>query len=165
MTALSNPFSGPITGPKAFAIFASFFVVIIGVNVTLAVQAIRTFPGLEVENSYVASQVFDAERAAQVRLGWTAHAAIEGDALRLTIVGPDGHPVTGATVAAEIGRATTRTEDQVLALAFDGADWRAPVRVGPGQWHLRLHATAADGTAFHQRLDLRVAAIPEGSRS
>lgn len=149
-------FAGPITGPKAFAIFASFFVVIIAVNVVMAVEAVRTFPGLEVENSYVASQTFDAERAAQERLGWTAHATVEGGTLVLTLVGPDGRAVRDATLAAEIGRATTQTEDQTLALAFDGGAWRAPVRVAPGRWHLRLAATAADGTAFHQRLDLLV---------
>ena len=56
-------FKAPITGPKFFAIFASFFVVIIAVNLVMAFSAIRTFPGLEVKNSYVASQEFDRERA------------------------------------------------------------------------------------------------------
>ena len=75
---MTSLFRGPITGPKAFAIFSSFFVVIIGVNVVMAYQAIHTFPGLEVDNSYVASQTFDAERKAQEALGWNAHAAVQG---------------------------------------------------------------------------------------
>jgi nitrogen fixation protein FixH len=149
-------FSGPITGPKAFAMFASFFGVIIAVNLVLAVQAVRTFPGLEVANSYVASQSFDAERAAQARLGWTTGASIEGGVLALSIRGPEGAPVRGAEVTAELGRATTRTDDQRPTLAFDGAVWRAPVQVAPGRWHLRIAAVAADGTRFHQRLNLTV---------
>ncbi|TNC64497.1 FixH family protein [Rubellimicrobium roseum] len=153
---MTNPFSGPITGPKAFAIFSSFFVVIISVNMVLAYQAVHTFPGLEVKNSYVASQSFDAERRAQEALGWTARAAIEGDELALTITGPDGAPVRGATLSAMLGRATVRTDDQTPALAFDGAAWRAPVTVGPGHWELRIEAVAADGTPFRQRLDLMV---------
>lgn len=153
---MTSLFRGPITGPKAFAIFSSFFVVIIAVNVTLAVQAVRTFPGLEVRNSYVASQTFDRERAAQEALGWTAKAAVEGSELVLTLLGPEGRAVQDASVTASLGRATVRTEDQAPALLFNGVDWRAPVIVGPGRWHLQVSATAADGTAFRQRLDLLV---------
>ena len=58
----------PLTGRKVFLMFVAFFGLIIAVNVTMAVQAVKTFPGLEVANSYVASQTFDADRAAQERL-------------------------------------------------------------------------------------------------
>jgi nitrogen fixation protein FixH len=153
---MTSLFRGPITGPKAFAIFSSFFVVIIAVNVVMAVQAVRTFPGLEVKNSYVASQTFDAERKAQEALGWTARAALEGAELVLSLVGPDGAPVTGATVTGLLGRATVRTADQEPAFVFDGQAWRAPVTVGTGRWELQLSAVAADGTPFRQRLDLIV---------
>ena len=50
-----------LTGRKVFFITAGAFAVIIGVNVTMAVLAVGTFPGLEVKNSYVASQSFDAK--------------------------------------------------------------------------------------------------------
>jgi nitrogen fixation protein FixH len=153
---MTSLFRGPITGPKAFAIFSSFFVVIIAVNVVMAYQAVHTFPGLEVENSYVASQTFDAEKAAQEALGWTARAAIEGGELALRVAGPDGRPVQGATMAAVLGRATVETADQALAFAFDGKAWRAPVAVARGHWELRIEAVAADGTPFRQRLDLNV---------
>lgn len=149
---MTRLFSGPITGPKFFAIFASFFVVIIAVNLVLAFSAVRTFPGLEVANSYVASQRFDAERAAQERLGWTVSARLEGADLALAITGPDGAPVEDARVAGTFGRATSVAADQRPAFAFDGAVWRAPVVAGPGNWNLRLEAVAADGTRFHQRV-------------
>jgi len=153
---MTSLFRGPITGPKAFAIFSSFFIVIIAVNVVMAYQAVHTFPGLEVKNSYVASQSFDAERRAQEALGWTTQAVIEGQDLVLRIAGPDGQPVQGATVGAVLGRTTVRTEDQVMAFAFDGDAWRAPVTVERGHWELRIDAVALDGTAFRQRLDLNV---------
>ena len=54
--------------------FVAAFGVIIGVNLVLALSAVRTFPGLEVKNSYVASQTFDERRAAQEALGWTVSA-------------------------------------------------------------------------------------------
>ena len=47
-----------LTGKHVLAITVSAFAVIIGVNVLLAVKAVSTFPGLEVDNSYVASQGF-----------------------------------------------------------------------------------------------------------
>ena len=76
----------PITGRKVFAIVASAFAVIIGVNIFMAVSAVRTFPGLEVQNSYVASQSFDADREAQEALGWEVTAIVERDTLVLTIL-------------------------------------------------------------------------------
>jgi nitrogen fixation protein FixH len=61
----------PLTGPKVFAMFAIGFGIIITVNLTLAFQAVATFPGLETRNSYVASQSFDRDKRAQDALGWT----------------------------------------------------------------------------------------------
>ena len=66
----------PLTGRKVFLMFAAAFSVIIGVNLILAYKAVTTFPGLEVKNSYVASQSFDAERAAQLALGWDIGAEV-----------------------------------------------------------------------------------------
>ena len=42
-----------IKGWHVLAAFVLAFSVIIGVNLTLAFNAVRTFPGLEVKNSYV----------------------------------------------------------------------------------------------------------------
>lgn len=145
-------FRGPITGAKFFAIFASFFVVIIGVNLVLAWQAVATFPGLEVANSYVASQQFDTDRAAQEALGWTAHARIEDGELLLAMTDAANHPAPVASVDGVFGRPTTVRDDQTPAFVFDGTLWRAPVTADGGQWNLRLVAMAEDGTSFRQRL-------------
>jgi nitrogen fixation protein FixH len=52
-----------ITGRHVLAITVGAFGLIIAVNVVMAWKAISTFPGLEVENSYVASQEFDRREA------------------------------------------------------------------------------------------------------
>jgi nitrogen fixation protein FixH len=145
-------FRGPITGPKFFAIFASFFLVIISVNLVLAYQAVSTFPGLEVANSYVASQHFDNDRAAQRELGWTADARLQGGELLLSMNDAAGHPAPVATIDGIFGRPTTVRDDQIPAFAFDGTLWRAKVDADSGQWNLRLVASSNDGTAFRQRL-------------
>ena len=54
-----------LTGRHVLAITLAAFGVVIGVNLLLAVKAVGTFPGVEVSNSYVASQVFDRERSTQ----------------------------------------------------------------------------------------------------
>lgn len=149
---MGSPFSGPITGPKFFAIIASFFAVIIAVNIVLAVQAVRTFPGLEVKNAYVASQGWDAERRAQLALGWQVSARVHAGVLRLQIRDAAGAPVRAARVEGVFGRATSTRDDQTPAFVFDGSAYTAPVVTSAGNWNLRLMAIAPDGTAFRQRL-------------
>ena len=145
-----------LKGWHVLAGFVGAFGIIISVNVALAVNAVRTFPGLETANSYVASQRFDAERAAQERLGWTVRADAAGGMVRLAITGPDGTPVRVADLSAVIGRATHVKDDVVPVFAFDGDAYVAPVALGGGNWNIRMVARAADGTAFHQRVVLHV---------
>lgn len=149
---MSSLFRGPITGRMFFAIISSFFIVIIAVNLVLAYEAIHTFPGLEVDNSYVASQSFDADRAAQLSLGWTVRAVVHQGQLQLSITDTQGRPVQPASISAIFGRATSTQADQVPAFVFDGTLYRAPVVTAPGNWNLRLSAVAANGAGFHQRI-------------
>ncbi|WP_238363841.1 FixH family protein [Mesobacterium pallidum] len=146
-----------IKGWHVFAGFAAAFGVIITVNVVMATKAIGTFPGLEVKNSYVASQTFDARREAQLALGWTARAETDGKTLRLSMRDAAGQPLQPAALAAQLGRPTEVKDDSYPSFTFDGSDYVAPVDLGPGYWHLRVNARAADGTAFEQRLDLYIA--------
>ena len=60
-----------LTGKHVLSITVSAFALIIGVNVLLACKAISTYPGLDVDNSYVGFQGFHTRKAAQVALVWT----------------------------------------------------------------------------------------------
>ncbi|MDF0595449.1 FixH family protein [Psychromarinibacter halotolerans] len=146
----------PITGRKVFFITASAFAVIIAVNVTMAVKAVGTFPGLETSNSYVASQQFDAARAAQEALGWDVAASTDGDRVLIAITGPDGAPVAPPQMSLMVGRTTVRDHDVTPDLRFDGTAHVADVALEPGKWELRVAATAEDGTAFNQRIILNI---------
>ena len=128
------------------------FGIIVSVNLVLATQAVRTFPGLEVANSYVASQQFDDARDAQEALGWEVGAAVHGEELVLSIHDAAGRAVRAEVVSGVFGRATSVQDDQVPDFTFDGAAYRAPVTAGGGNWNLRLEARAADGTEFRQRV-------------
>lgn len=145
-----------VKGWHVFGIFALAFGVIISVNLTLAFNAVKTFPGLEVKNSYVASQSFDADRAAQVALGWDVDAHLDGNELVLAIT-QDDQPLEIVIEDAVFGRATMVKADQTPDFVFDGNVYRAPVNADAGNWNLRLKARAADGTLFQQRVIVRAA--------
>ncbi len=137
----------------------SAFAVIIAVNVVMAWQAIATFPGLEVDSSYLASQDFDADKAAQLALGWTLKPSYDQETgiVRLDFVGPDGKPVTLRDLSVLIGRPTEARDDRSPSFV-QGADgaYQAREDLRPGKWMMRVVAHAADGTLFQQRLDFRV---------
>ena len=143
-----------ITGRHVLAGFVAAFGLIIGVNLLLAWNAVKTFPGLEVKNSYVASQQFDARKAAQEALGWTVRADHADGILRLAIADKAGNPVEVQSLDATVGRATHVHDDQKPAFKFDGAAYVAPVELGDGNWNIRMVAVAADGTEFMQRVVL-----------
>ncbi len=145
-----------LTGRHVLAISVGAFGIIIAVNFTLAWQAVATFPGLEVKNSYVASQSFEQDRAAQVALGWDVSARVEGGDLILTILDADGAPVQPETLTTTLGRATHVADDRTPDFVFDGRAFVAPVALSHGYWNLRMKALAADGTEFRQRIELFV---------
>ena len=144
------------TGRHALMVFGGAFAVIIGVNITLAVNAVRTFPGLEVKNSYVASQEFDQRRSAQAALGWSVYASASDDQVRLEITDADGLPVEVVKLTATLGRATHVQDDQNPDFQFDGTAYVAPAQLGAGNWNIRMVARAKNGTEFSQRVILHV---------
>lgn len=144
------------TGRHALMVFGGAFAVIIGVNITLAVNAVRTFPGLEVNNSYVASQEFDLRRNAQVALGWSVYATASDDQVKLAITDVDGNPVEVAKLTATLGRATHVNDDQIPDFQFDGKAYVAPAQLGAGNWNIRMVARAKNGIEFSQRVILHV---------
>jgi nitrogen fixation protein FixH len=149
-----------LTGKKVFMITAGAFGVIIAVNLAMAYSAISTFPGIEVRNSYVASQGFDEARARQAALGWDA--VVEHDAaagiLRLKLTEQaTGLPADVRRLDVLVGRATEARDDQRPAFARSAGVWQAPATLTRGKWMIRIEAEAADGTLFRQRRALFVA--------
>jgi nitrogen fixation protein FixH len=152
-----KPQGKPLTGRKVLAIVLSAFGVIIAVNIVLAVFAVRSFPGLEVANSYVASQQFNDRADAQRGLGWDVAAHLEGAHLIVAITDAQtGRPVRAAPIDATLGRATHVRDDMTPEFLYSNGVYTAPVTLGPGNWNLRMTARAEDGTEFRQRVVLHV---------
>lgn len=148
-----------LTGRHVLAITVAAFGIIIAVNVVMAIKAVGSFPGLEVPNSYVASQEFDRERAAQSALGWTVAPAYDGNELTLAIRDAQGLPAPVESLTATVGRPTHKRADQSPDFTYEGGLFRAALTLEPGIWNIHVVATAPDGTEFRQRLDHYAGAV------
>lgn len=146
-----------LRGWHVLTITIAAFGTIIAVNLVLAISAVRSFPGLETRSAYVASQQFEAVRAAQEALGWTAVLTVEGDRLDLTLRDRAGQGVMPRTLGLMLRRPTHQQADQhPRLLARADGQWHAQVRLAPGNWNADLTAEAADGTPVRLRLPLYV---------
>lgn len=143
-----------LTGRTVLMIAIGAFGVILAANLTLAYNAVNTFSGLVVENSYIASQHFDARREAQEALGWTLEIDHDGERLRLDFTDANGAVVRPDTLQFTIARPNSRHEDGTALLSAYEGGYVADLPLGPGNWNLDINATAVDGTAFIQRRSL-----------
>lgn len=143
------------TGRHMAALMVGGFGIIIAVNLLMAYSAISTFPGLETANSYVASQRFDDDRAAQDGLGWDVSASLTASEISLAVETARG-PIQPEITQAILGRATHVGEDQTPAFTWNGSTFTAPVDLAPGNWNLRIEMLAEDGTVFRRRIPLTV---------
>jgi nitrogen fixation protein FixH len=124
---------GPITGWHATAGFVAFFGVVVAVNMTMATFATRTFGGVVVQNSYVASQKYNGWLEAarkQQQLGWSISPALDEQRRVIVSVSVDNAQVSGFA-RHPLGRETD------VPLTF-GPDFRSTQMLPPGRWAVHL---------------------------
>ncbi len=145
---------GEFTGWHMLASMLAFFAIIIAVNVYLAVSASRTWTGLVVENSYVASQQFnEKERLAreQAALGWHAELSYVPGHLALDIRGSDGQAIDLGTVTVALSRPLGDREDRTVALMRGGNGvYSAAILLPRGAWNAISTAPSTPHGAFEQ---------------
>ncbi|MFE3836683.1 FixH family protein [Pseudogemmobacter sonorensis] len=145
-----------LKGHHVLAITVGAFAIIIAVNFTMAWKAVSTFPGLEVRNSYVASQEFNARRDAQEALGWTVSPTYDRGRMVVAFADGAGTPVEVSSLEVLIGR-TTRAEDDVRPdFTWLNGHYEAEVPLANGAWMIKVWARAKDGTLFEKRVDFMV---------
>ncbi len=162
MSSGSN--GGQFTGRHMLFIMLAFFAVIISVNLTMALMASKSWTGLIVQNSYVASQEFN-ERAeegrAQAALGWTGELAVDDGAITYRLLDASGAAVRLDGVVITMHRPVTADEDTTLHLVSSARGaWRAEHGPGDGTWVVKIEAEA--GLA-HPYRDVRRIAIRDGT--
>lgn len=128
------------TGRHMLMITIAFFGVIIGVNAFMAVSASRTWTGLVVANSYVASQEFQVKAdaaQAQNAAGWTMD--VEHDAGMLVVrLLDDGRPIEVSDVSAFVRRPVGGHDDATVPLAAAGNGFVGPIALAPGVWDITV---------------------------
>lgn len=143
------------TGWHMTAILISFFAVVVGVNLYMARNAVSTFGGKVVENSYVASQQFNgwlAADRAQAALGWTVAATRMADG-RVEVA--SSGPGAGAVLAGEARHPLGHLPDQALQFMANGKGGFVSRQVlANGRWTLRLQLAEGD-TIWRGELPLR----------
>ena len=123
------------TGWHFTVIISAFFGVVIAVNLTMAVFATRTFGGVVVENSYVASQKYnDWLQAArrQQKLAWSIEPSLDAErrvtiALSIDDAGPGIEPEAGAGAdrAGHFGLLNMQQRAEAIGAILDVRRWPA----------------------------------------
>ncbi len=136
------------TGWHMATITISFFAIIIGVNLVLAVLANSSWTGLVVANSYVASQTFNRD-AAEARLqqaaGWQLKLTVKRDFAQMSVLDRDNQPLTGLDLRAILQRPTDEAGDQNLKLQDRGAGvYLAQAPIGRGVWIADITVEGSD---------------------
>lgn len=139
MKILTN---GKFTGRHMTAILVTFFGIVMAVNFYMARMAVGTFGGTVVDNSYVASQKYNAwlgAAARQDKLGWNVKVSLDSDRHVRLDARADGAVIVQMTAIGDALHPLGRADD--IALAFSPADDGALVStkaLPEGRWNLRI---------------------------
>lgn len=129
-----------------------FFAVVIALDATFMVLAIRSFPGQVSATPFEDGLAYNrtiARREAEARLGYSAEAVAVGNAVEVRMRRRDGSSLTGAALTATLTRPATDAGQ--LTLAFTEASpslYRASVPGLTGTWDLALSVRDAAGQTF-----------------
>ncbi len=146
-----------LRGLHVLLMLVGFFGVVVAVDVGMAVEAYRTFPGEVTAKPYEEGLAFNstlAERAEERTLGWKAKveagmADVGRVRLRVTIADQAGQPVRGLKLKGRLERPATESG----RLEPDFTETRpgvydASVPEAPGAWDLTLAGTDSAGRPF-----------------
>lgn len=132
--------TGEFTGRHMLLITIAFFTVVIGVNVAMAVSASRTWTGLVVANSYVASQEFQVKSDAAHRqnaAGWTMDIAYR-DGRLIVQIAADGRELELAQVEAFVRRPVGGNDDAMVPLSPGPGGYEGVIDLAPGVWDVTV---------------------------
>lgn len=126
--------------------------VVIAVNITMAVLAHRSAPGLAVQGSFATSNAYgsiQAEARRQVGLGWSLDVSQEGGRVVAVLAGQGGAALPGAVLRASASRPVGAAPAIELGMTGDAAGrFRSDVVLpGQGQWDV-LFVANHDGRTF-----------------
>lgn len=141
-----------IKGWHVFAGVSAFFAVVIAVDASFTVIALRTFPGQVSVTPYEDGLLYNQKIArlrAQEALGWRAAAAAEPGQVVVELVSDDGLPLSGLQVQGQLKRPATEAGRITLAFAETAPGrYVAPTGRIDGAWDLTSEASDGRGAVF-----------------
>ncbi len=144
------------TGRHMLAIMLAFFGTIIAVNLVMAIFASRSWTGLVVKNSYVASQQFNekaAEGREQAARNWTPVLELQPGAVAFHLNDRAGALIELAAVKTNFRRPAYEAEDFSIELTRQaGGAFSAKADIRDGIWIIE---TVADIGGEHAYRDTR----------
>lgn len=145
------------TGTHMLATMIVFFGVIVAVNFTMATLASRSWTGLVVKNSYVASQQFNQhleQARQQEKLAWSSSVTYEDGVLEFILRDEDGGLLQPDRIRVLLGRPAFEQQDRRLdVVATDENKNVARIELNDGIWKLQFDAIANDAS---YRRDIRL---------
>jgi nitrogen fixation protein FixH len=149
------------TGWHMAGVVGLFFGTIISVNVYMAYQAVHSWSGLVVENTYVASQQFNGKVEEAKRLtasGVSGTLTVSGGVVRYRMVDAAGMPVDADELTVRFKRPVGDHQDFDMLLARVGEGvHEARGEVLPGHWIVEITALKSGQRVLHhsQRIAVR----------
>lgn len=143
------------TGWHVLAAMLAFFGIVIGANVYLSVEAMRSWTGVVVDNSYASGQDFNEKvqrTREQAALGWTSTVRYDAGKVSFQVLDRDGTPLRVSGVTARITRPIGVDGDQIITLQplADGS-FAAPVTLLSGSWNIVAVAAETPHGAYERR--------------
>ena len=147
--------TGRLNGYHVLFMLLGFFGVMIIVNVIFTVYAVRSFPGEQVEQSYIQGLNYNQvlqDRERQSELGWSTEVGLEArgeaDALLITNwVDEFDNGLTQLSVTATLTRPASREGQRVVTLTPNGPGRYEFILTDleTGVWNAEITALAPDG--------------------
>jgi len=163
MSAVAKAQPRELKGWHVLIMFLVFFGVMLGVNVYMVVQAVRTFPGEVNSRPYEAGLAYNRTlkaMATERALGWRARVdTIDTRAAGTRIIvrwsDASAQPLASAMVKGKLVRPATEAQNHDLAFTeIAPGTYAAVVKAAPGAWDLSVTATDARGE--HRTAERRV---------
>lgn len=157
MTAPEEPAGKVLKGRHVLLMFLAFFGLMFVVNGIFLHSAITSFPGEDVEKSYVQGLEYNstlAARKAQGELGWRAQAGLESGVVLFRLQDEDGTPLAYKHVTARLKHVADAGLDQEFELNATGLGeyaYTLPAALSRGKWTLEVHVrNDADGDSVFE---------------
>ena len=149
------------TGWHMLGVMVLFFGTIITVNVVMAWNAVSSWSGLVVQNTYVASQQFNGkveQAKAFAASGMEGSLLIADGRVSYRLHDREGAPVAADSVSITFKRPVEEREDFQLTLAAEsGGNYSAMRDMSAGQWIADISTVRGGEKIFHQTIRLVVA--------